>query len=110
MSDLTDAFDELRTAFQEVSDSEPTLTYLAQSADLLPNAIGFDETFVHGGIGESSEFDVSCLESEFASVPPERATVALAGHANAPDGNYSVKRIKRIDGVITFTLGDFTTE
>ena len=106
MSDLTDAAAELLEAFQEVSDSTPTLTHDGETVNILPNAIGNDPMCVGGGTADSARFDVCTLAADWSTPPEDQDVVALADHPTADDGNYQVLNRVFNEAWLVFTLGN----
>lgn len=109
MSEMTDAFGEVRTAFQSVTGLTPTLTFGATTVNLLPNAFDLDPMFVGGGTADASEIKVSFLLSEMATLPDKNDVVTVAGYAAATGLNGSYQLIKgptHTDGTVTLTLGN----
>lgn len=108
MSEMTDAFGEVRTAFQSVTGLTPTLTFGATTVNLLPNAFDLDPMFVGGGTADASEIKVSFLLSEMATLPEKNEVVTVAGYGASTglNGSYQVLKLQHTDGTVTLTLGN----
>lgn len=107
MSDATDIAAELMEAYQDFSESTPTLTHGSEEVDIMPNIVGNDPVFVPGGSADSEQFEVATLASDWDSPPlGDLEVVTLANHATAPDGTYQVFSRRLNEAWLVFTLGN----
>ena len=110
MSNMTAAFTSLRTAFQSATGAIPTITYGAQTVQIIPGEQGVNPVFFDGGAGDATEITVQTLASDWSSVPPKLAVVSIAAMANGPSKSYQVILPLHREGTITFTLGNLDAQ
>lgn len=110
MSIITSAFSAVRTVFQSVSGSTPTLTFGSETVQIIPGEVGKDTMFVDGGTAEGAEVTVQTLASEWTTAPAKGASVTLADHSTAASGSYQVLRVIYREGTIMFILGNFDAQ
>lgn len=104
------AFSALRSAYQGLTGAIPTITFGEEVVDIIPGERGIDPTFVLGGEAEGSTLTVQTLESDWTqTAPAKHDVVAIAGHPNAPDGNYQVLKSTHKEGTLLFDLGNMDT-
>jgi hypothetical protein len=108
MSDMTDAFEELRTEYQNVTGITPTLAYGSETVNLLPESFTVDPMFVGGGTADAGKQRVSFLLSEVTVLPEDEEIVTVAGYAalSGLNGTYQASKPIHADGVVTVELGN----
>lgn len=106
MSDLTDAFAELREAYQETADATPTLTFDSNTVEIMCAEVGVDPVFVGGGVAEGAQITVMYAVGGLATNPSKLDVVTLADHPSAEDGDYQVLEITYREGCVMLILGN----
>jgi hypothetical protein len=108
MSEMTDAFEELRTTYNAVTGLTPTLSYGDESVNLLPSSFEVDPMFVGGGTADAGKQRVSFLLSEVDVLPEDEEVVTVAGYAalSGLNGTYQASNAQHVDGVVTVELGN----
>jgi hypothetical protein len=106
MSDMTDAFDQLRAAYQGAAGATPLLTFGAEEVQILPGEVPIDMQFVGGGTADAGQITVMCLASDFTTEPDDEDLVQLSDHPNASDGTYQVISKTHREGTVYLVLGN----
>jgi hypothetical protein len=108
MSDMTDAFEELRAEYQNVTDLAPTMSYGDESVSLLPESFTVDPMYVGGGTADAGKQRVSFLLSEVTVLPTDQQIVTVAGYdaLSGLNGVYQASKPLHADGVVTVELGN----
>jgi hypothetical protein len=108
MSDMTDAFEELRATYSAVTNLTPTLSYGDETVNLLPSSFEVDPMFVGGGTADAGKQRVSFLLSEVDVLPTDQQVVTVAGYDSLSglNGSYQVLNVQHTDGTVTVELGN----
>lgn len=108
MSEMTEAFEELRTTYNAVTGLTPTLAYGSETVNLLPSSFEVDPMYVGGGTADAGKQRVSFLLSEVDVLPTDQEVVTVAGYAalSGLNGTYQVLNVQHTDGTVTVELGN----
>jgi hypothetical protein len=108
MSDMTDAFEELRAEYQNVTSLTPTLSYGDETVNLLPESFTVDPMYVGGGTADAGKQRVSFLLSEVDVLPTDQEILTVAGYAalSGLNGTYQATNVQHTDGTVTVELGN----
>jgi hypothetical protein len=108
MSDMTDAFAELRAEYNAATALTPTLSYGDETVNLLPSEFDVDPMFVGGGTADAGKQRVSFLLSEVDVLPTDQEVVTVAGYAalSGLNGTYQVLSVNHTDGTVTVEIGN----
>jgi hypothetical protein len=108
MSEMTDAFEELRATYNAVTNLTPTLSYGDETVNLLPSSFEVDPMFVGGGTADAGKQRVSFLLSEVTVLPTDQQVVTVAGYDSLSglNGSYQVLNVQHTDGTVTIELGN----
>lgn len=80
-NEFANAFDELYAVFAETRGDTPQANFAGTLVDAIWSELTADDTYVHGGTGESGGFNVMVRKSDFVTPPASKSALTVDGRA-----------------------------